>query len=236
MIVLAIHSTSPALSAAVVEDGRCLAEQTLPPGRQHLENAAPLVAALTRGLGLKVSDVDGFGVALGPGSFSGIRIGLATVKGMALALGKPVAGISSLEILAWRTLRQGETGTAVLDAKRGQLYAALYSRSGERPALISPPVLLPDSELTRKMADSNGRTVACGEDLVERLAAVDSGLVLRSVPQGLAEACGIMAWQRLSSDDCDDLHGLVPIYIRRSDAEEKKADARAEFAWSNSRK
>lgn len=225
MIVLAIHSTSPTLSAAVVEDGRVLAEQTLPPGRHHLENAAPLVADLTRGLGYKVSDVDGFGVALGPGSFSGIRIGLATVKGLALALRKPLAGISSLEILAWKALGPGETGAAVLDARREQLYVALYCGAGGRPALIAPPVLLADRDLRLQMDAANNGLVTCGEDLVQRLAAVDSGLVLRPASGGLAAACGILAWERLKRNDCDDLHGLLPIYIRRSDAEEKKADA-----------
>ena len=75
--------------------------------------------------------IDGFGVAIGPGSFSGTRVGLATIKGMALALGKPVAGISSLDILAWQALKDGEWGAPVIDARRGEIYTAFYRKSEE---------------------------------------------------------------------------------------------------------
>ena len=136
MVILAVHSTSASLSVAITENRVVLREVILPPDRKHLENLAPLIRDLTAELHLSVLDFDGFGVAMGPGTFSGTRVGLATIKGMALALAKPVAGISSLDILAWQALKDGEWGASVIDARRGEIYTAFYRKSGEKVMLV----------------------------------------------------------------------------------------------------
>jgi tRNA threonylcarbamoyladenosine biosynthesis protein TsaB len=137
------------LSVAITENRVVLREVILPPDRKHLENLAPLIRDLTAELHVSVLGIDGFGVALGPGSFSGTRVGLATIKGMALALAKPVAGISSLDILAWQALKDGEWGAPVIDARRGEIYTAFYRKSGEEVMLVAGPMLIKAEEFSQ---------------------------------------------------------------------------------------
>ena len=223
MIVLAVHSTSPSLGIAVAEDGRILGEKTFAPGREHLERLAPAIRDLIGEFGITPREIDGLGVAKGPGSFSGIRVGMATVKGMALALEKPVVGISSLEILAWQTLRDGATGAAVVDAKRGEIYAAIYERQGEQVRLTHGPLLISGDELKSLVSQSAQPVVLCCADtLAEELARSIPRLVTSPASVSPAAACSLIAWERLRSGSADDPHGLAPFYVRRSDAEEKK--------------
>lgn len=219
MLVLAVHSTTPVLGVACVEDNRVLAETVLPPGRQHLENLARSIKDLTARLGISLADVHGFGVAIGPGSFSGTRIGLATIKGMALALGKPVAGLSCLDILGWQGLEEGETGASTIDAKRGQFYAALHRKTEGRLTLLDGPVLLHSDEMADFMLRSHSKTIVSADEGCPDLGGPDVAMRSASPSAGV---CAILALQRLSRGDSDAIHSLHPLYIRRSDAEEKK--------------
>jgi tRNA threonylcarbamoyladenosine biosynthesis protein TsaB len=221
VIVLAIHSTTQCLAAALVRDGNVLAEEVRPPAREHAESLAVMVKGLIEDLGMTVRDLDGLGVAMGPGSFSGIRVGLATVKGMGLVLGKPVAGISSLEILAWEGLRQGESGASVIDARRGEIYVCLYKKEGDGLDLLDGPVLTAADGLELLKWPGTDRLVICGDPATERLAE-SSNIPHRTVSGCSASACGELTLKRLHNGDWDDLHALVPLYVRRSDAEEKK--------------
>lgn len=219
MLILAVHSTTPVLGVACVEDDRVIGEAALAPGRRHLENLAPLIKDLTGRLNISLTDVDGFGVAIGPGSFSGTRIGLATIKGMALALGTPVAGISCLDILASQGLEEGETGASVIDAKRGQLYAALYKKETRSISLLDGPMLVLPDELSDLMMRAR-----CRQLVTEDVGRMDLGgpaVTLRSASPS-AGVCALLALERLTRGDAGEIHSLHPLYIRRSDAEEKK--------------
>jgi tRNA threonylcarbamoyladenosine biosynthesis protein TsaB len=225
MKVLGIHSTSPHLGVSVVEQGRMVAERVLPPGRQHLENLGILIRDLTADAGLTLRDLSGFGVAVGPGSFSGIRIGLAMVKGMALALGKPVVGISSLEALAWQSLEEGEVGTSVIDAARGEVYVAIYRKTAGCVELLEGPLLTPAANLSllERRAATAGRvcTQAVSLDISSLSPAGPQAQCRLASPSAVA----FLALERFSSGKPDDLHALSPLYIRRSDAEEKRLSA-----------
>jgi tRNA threonylcarbamoyladenosine biosynthesis protein TsaB len=220
--ILAVHSSTPHLGVAVTQDGQTIAEIVLPPGKEHLEHLAPTIAEMKRRLGFDFSDVDGFGVAVGPGSFSGIRIGLATVKGMALALHKPVAGISSLEVLAWDGLREGELGASVIDAKRGQIYTCMYRKEQGHLISVKGPLLL-EVDRFLLLLNSFGRSVTvCGDKVPG-----GNWKHVASAVRGRGEApspsiCARLAENRIRTGRTDNIHSLAPLYIRRSDAEEKK--------------
>jgi len=216
LLILAVHSSTPVLGVACVQDSRVLKELELPPGRQHLENLARLIADLTRSLKIELADLHGFGVAVGPGSFSGIRIGLATVKGMAIALGKPVAGVSCLDILAWQVLEEADTGTAMIDAKRGEVYAASYEKVSGKIVLLDGPALIGRERLSELMERSHATVAIAGD--VEKIP--ENSIPIR-VARPSAAVCGLMACERLKQGDADETHSLHPLYIRRSDAEEK---------------
>ena len=222
MVILAVHSTSASLSVAVTDRRLVLREIILPPDRKHLENLAPLIRDLAAGLHLSVLDIDGFGVAMGPGSFSGTRVGLAMIKGMALALAKPVAGVSSLDILAWQALKDGEWGAPVIDARRGEIYTAFYRKSGDNVMLIAGPMLIKAEEFSQHADKVSGKLLLCGDPVLDQLVESIPNLARSPVAAPSAAACALLAYERIRQGNADDLHLLTPLYIRRSDAEEKK--------------
>jgi tRNA threonylcarbamoyladenosine biosynthesis protein TsaB len=208
------------LSVAITENRVVLREVILPPDRKHLENLAPLIRDLTAELHVSVLGIDGFGVALGPGSFSGTRVGLATIKGMALALAKPVAGVSSLDILAWQALKDGEWG-ALSSTRAGEIYTAFIENQGRSDAICGPMLIKADEfpEHARKVS---GDLILCGDPVLDHLVESISSLVRSPVAVPSAAACALLAYERFRQGNADDLHLLTPLYIRRSDAEEKK--------------
>lgn len=226
MIVAAIHSSTARLGIAVVRDRDVLAEEILPPGKEHLENIAPAFGRVMAQLEMQPKNLDGLGVAVGPGSFSGIRVGMSFVKGLSLALGTPVAGVSSLEILARQILAEGESGAAVIDARRGQVYVATYRRSGNRLTALDQPQLIRVSEFPDYARRDGERVVLCGDPVVESLGESCPNAVRVVVASPSAVTCAHIAWERFRNRAADGLHALSPLYIRRSDAEENKRAAR----------
>jgi tRNA threonylcarbamoyladenosine biosynthesis protein TsaB len=138
MITLAFDTCLAACSAAVVEDGRVLASRSDPMLRGHQERLAPLVAEVMAQAGLSFDRLDRVGVTVGPGSFTGLRVGLAFAKGLGAALSIPVVGVGLLEALA-EPLAAGAPGAvfAVLDAKRGQVYLQAFADGA--------PLMAPDA-------------------------------------------------------------------------------------------
>ena len=135
MIVLAIDTALETCSAAVVKDGRALAARSEPMARGHQERLAPLVAELMTEAGIGFDRIGRVGVTVGPGSFTGLRVGLAFAKGLGLALEVPVVGVGSLEAMAAGC---GGYAAAVIDARREQVYLQPF-RDG-RP--LQPPAAL----------------------------------------------------------------------------------------------
>jgi tRNA threonylcarbamoyladenosine biosynthesis protein TsaB len=207
---------------AITKKRVVLREVILPPDRKHLEMLAPLIRDVTAELHLSVMDIDGFGVAMGPGTFSGTRVGLATIKGMALALAKPVAGISSLDILAWQALKDGEWGAPVIDARRGEIYTAFYRKSEEKVMLVAGPMLIKVEEFSQNARKVSDKLILCGDPVLDHLVESIPNLVRSPVAAPSAAACSLLAYERIRQGNADDLHLLTPLYIRRSDAEENK--------------
>jgi tRNA threonylcarbamoyladenosine biosynthesis protein TsaB len=199
-----------------------LGEVVLPSGKEHLENLIPTIRDLTQHLGIALRDLDALAVATGPGSFSGIRIGIACVKGIAIALDKPVIGVSSLEIPAWNMLEDGQTGISVIDARRREIYIAGYKKVGRLTEEITAPRLMNADALAPFMADTPEGTVLVGDASLESL--------LKSIPKVRSEiveapsaaVCGFIACERYKAGAPSPLDSLAPLYVRRSDAEEKR--------------
>ena len=146
MIVLAIDTCLFACSVAVVDGERVLARRVEPMSRGHQERLAPLVQEAMVEAGLGFDRLDRIGVTVGPGSFTGLRVGLAFAKGLAAALAIPVVGVGSLEALA-----EPERGNvvAVLDAKRGQVYLQAFSDG----VPVSAPDALPIETAAARLAE-----------------------------------------------------------------------------------
>lgn len=146
MNVLAFDTAANACSAAVWRNGAIVARELTPMMRGHAEALMPMVRRVLRAADLDFDELDRIGVTIGPGAFTGLRIGLAAARGVALAAGLPVVGVTTLEALAHgvdAAERGGANVLAVLDAKRADVYAQLFDERCE--PLTSPRALLPEA-------------------------------------------------------------------------------------------
>lgn len=130
--ILAVDTTTERGSVAIVSAGEVLGEVRLRSGMGHSKRLMPAVAFLIEGLGLTAADIEGYAVTAGPGSFTGLRVGLSCVQGLALASGRRCVGLCTLDVLAARIAGAAPTLAAAMDAYRGEVYACAFERDGSR--------------------------------------------------------------------------------------------------------
>jgi len=199
MIVLAIDTALTACAAALVRDGQTLAAMSEPMERGHAERLAPLVDELMRGAGVAFADVDRIVVTVGPGSFTGVRVGLSFARGLALALGKPCVGVSTLEALAG----EGPGLRAGAIAGAGEVYFAAY-RHGE--TLVAPERFA--LERARALAPAG---VTVREPAAETFRDVAAAIEVRASPD-------VATLARLGAAREPAAHPPKPQYLRAPDA------------------
>ncbi|MDO5300512.1 MAG: tRNA (adenosine(37)-N6)-threonylcarbamoyltransferase complex dimerization subunit type 1 TsaB, partial [Clostridia bacterium] len=136
MNILMIDTSGPACGAALMRDGRLVYEAQLTGGRTHSQRIMPMVDEALAMSDMTVADIDLFGAVVGPGSFTGVRIGVSTVKAMAHAAGKPCVGIDALRALAANVAAFDGVVCPILDARAQQVYGAMF-RAGENPERLT---------------------------------------------------------------------------------------------------
>jgi tRNA threonylcarbamoyladenosine biosynthesis protein TsaB len=181
----------------------------------------PQVSALLSNHGLTKTDIDGFAVATGPGSFTGLRVGLAAIKALAEILQKPIAAISVLEAVARAAGREGKV-LAVLDAGRGDVYCGEYEIRETRATMISQQ-LWTEAEF---LAAAAGGLVITPDAKVADLAREKGIQNLIAVPR--ADVIARLGFEKIHAGEVVSSEGLDATYIRRSDAEFKKIQVQAE--------
>ncbi len=239
MLVAALDTATLTLSCALVDVGpgappRVRRERVETTGAKASAGAvgghsARLPAALVELLaaeGLGLADVEGFAIGLGPGSFTGLRIGLATWKGLAYATRRPIAGASSLAAMALAAAADAAPGTVVvplLDARKGEVYAGFYRIQPDgRVEAVAPEVALPPEALAARVAGLPGAS-AFGEGLAAYAAALEGVPRLPTAvaaPPAFAVA-GLAAAALARPFDPQALFALEPHYVRASEAEVK---------------
>jgi tRNA threonylcarbamoyladenosine biosynthesis protein TsaB len=173
----------------------------------------PHVAALLTAHGFTKNDIDGFVVASGPGSFTGLRVGLAAVKALAEVLAKPIAAVSLLEALALATRLQGRV-VAAIDAGRGEVYAGEYEVNGDAATLVKEQLL------TKAEAFANAReSVLVASDKTLSEAAMAAGISVSLVDVQDAGSISALGWKKINAGDIVSPGNLEANYIRRTDAE-----------------
>ena len=164
MLILAMDSSATVASVALCLDGRLLGEFTLNNGNTHSETLLPMVEALLGISGKTVSDVDVFACSSGPGSFTGVRIGTATLKGLAFDLKKPCVEVSTLEALAYNLVMERGILCPVMNARRGQVYTALFSSDGEKLSRLTEDMAISIEELEDKLSEYKNQNIFfCGD-------------------------------------------------------------------------
>ena len=223
MLILAFESSAKAASVALLRDGRLVAQSTQLSALTHSRTLLPMAEDLLKNCELSVRDVDLFAVARGPGSFTGIRIGVSTVKGLAWATEKPCVGVSTLEALSWHGVAAGGLVCPVMDARRQQVYTALFEIREGRPVRLceDKPVSLDAlaSELTAR--EKSPLLLGDGAALTADFLAA-RGLPFRLAPDNLLwqDAWGVA----MAAQDKEPADGaaLLPVYLRLSQAERER--------------
>lgn len=221
MLVLGVESSGPRGGVALLEDGRTLGQALFEAGMVHGREIAPGADRLLRSAGKGPGDLGLIAVDIGPGSYTGLRVGLAAAKGLAYALGKPLIGVPSLDVLAEAAAGQGATIAPALDAKWDQVYGALYEVRNGRPSRSSEMVAeRPEAFAARVTAG----TLVVG-DALERHADLFAARGARLAPRelwtpspALVAALGLARHREGLRHDAAT---LVPLYLRKTEAEEK---------------
>ena len=228
MRVLALDTTTRGGSVALVENDRVMAEHGGDVTRSHAERLPLDLLRLLDAAGVPLSAIDVFACASGPGSFTGLRIGIATIQGLAFVTRRRVAAISALEALAHgvsRELGAGSLVAAWIDAHRREVFSALYRVvdaplfSAARLVEIDPPsVARPGETLERWRAQFGVPSVVAGDAAVAY--AAETPATARIVgPPLLGGPIGLLAVERARRGDTVDPAGVQPLYVRRPDAE-----------------
>jgi tRNA threonylcarbamoyladenosine biosynthesis protein TsaB len=227
MLALGIDTSSDAASVGLADHNRLLAELNLRAGNTHSERLVPAIHALLATAGVHSEQVDVFAVAAGPGSFTGLRIGMATAKGLALGVGRPLAGFSTLETMALAVASGIPSGPGrpgpicvMLDAGRGEVYRGLFDCVDDR---VMPRV--PESALTPEDAAAGlpEGCILCGSGVVTFRERLRSCLEVSTLWVGNTPFIGSTLARRAirlaSAQGLGALPPLVPNYLRLSDAE-----------------
>ena len=230
MKILALDSTPKIATAALCEDDRVLAECSVDNGLTHSELLLPMVETLLAQTATEVGDIGLFACTVGPGSFTGVRIGVAVIKGLAFGRGIPCVGVSTPEALAENLAPLPGLYCPVMDARRGQVYTALFRHTGDGLSRLMPDTACSLEELLgdlrRLHADEEIRFCGDGTPL---LAGADlSGLRVMAVPPLLlsqnAASVARVALRAYQNGQYTDDRSLTPVYLRLPQAERERLE------------
>lgn len=233
MKILSLDSTSVTASAAITENGKTLAENFINNGLTHSQTLMPLVEKTLVDSGVSIKDIDLFAVTNGPGSFTGVRIGIASVKGMADALNKPCFAVSTLEAIAEPLKNEDVIACAVMDARCNQVYTAIFengNRICEDKAVLIDELGEELKQYNKKIVFIGDGAALCYEKLCrggslcppasETAILNNAELASESIRYIHASSIGRLAEDKINQgESLTDSAKLVPFYLRLPQAE-----------------
>lgn len=225
MLILALESTALVASVALCEDERLIGEYSLNNGNTHSETLLPMAESLLSLSSVGTDKIDLFACAAGPGSFTGVRIGAATVKGLAFGRNKPCIGVSSLEALAYNSRGFDGLICPCMNARRGQVYNALFDGGGNR---LCDDRALAIEELCKELAGKGKRVLVCGDGtgitldgFCGRVDAVPAPERSRYQSAYAVAQCALAEYR--AGKRTSDVE-LTPVYLRLSQAERMRLE------------
>ncbi len=227
MKILALDTSSIVATVAIMDGEKLMAEYTLNHRKTHSQKLMPILDELLKTCQLRPRDIDVFGVSLGPGSFTGLRIGLATIKAMAQALDKPVVGVSTLEGLAHNLAYSKDRICPIIDGQRDLVYTGLYQWDRDGLKGICQDKVIPIRDLLEKLK-ADGEAIIFVGDAVDKfkgqieekmgsLAIFPPSMFAIARASSIAQLTRIRALQGKLSG----VHDILPIYMRKSQAEKQ---------------
>lgn len=226
MLILALDSTATTASAALWRDGGVLCEYTVNAGNTHSVTLLPMIEHMLKVSGTSLDDIDMYAVSAGPGSFTGVRIGAATVKGLALKDNKPCVGVSALEALAENLAVCRGFICPVMNARRQQVYTALFHSDGARLTRLLDDSALSLDELREKLASLEEPVYFCGDGyfLTEQMSDTVTPPRLRLQSAASVAAAAERLWNAAEDKNVFSASSLVPIYLRKPQAEREREE------------
>ena len=224
MHVLAIDTSTAHVSVAVGVGGVVLAESTIESGRKHAEHLAPMITTLTNACGIDVAQISAIGVGIGPGLFTGLRVGITTAKVMGFALRIPVVGIPSLDLLAYPVRYTPKCIAAVIDARRREVFWSLYRSVPGGMQRVSDYHVGAAEEVVHEVRALGDDALFVGEGAArywDTLSECD-GVELAGPEFMVPSAASLVALTtaRVQREEFSNASDIEPLYLRASDAEQ----------------
>lgn len=225
MKILAFDASAAVGAVALTEGEECVCSLHTQGAHTHSETLLPLAQTALESAGWTIPDIDLFACAVGPGSFTGVRIAVSLVKGLAFPEDKPCVGVSSLEALAYPLKDHDGVVCPMLDARRGNVYNALF-KGGKR---LCPDRLISLAALEEELASMGGRIYLCGD--AYGTAKETFSVPTEETPEHLRTVCGegiaFAALEKYNAGGSFSVHGLRPEYLRPTQAEREREERKS---------
>ena len=222
MLLLAVDTATPAVAVALGEDGRVRGEVQLAGGRRHAEQLAPAIAYVCEQTGVRLEALGALAVGVGPGLFTGLRVGVTTVKVMAQALAVPVVAVSSLDLVAFPLRHARRLVAVVVDARRREVFHARYRPVPGGVERVSDYTVGPVADVAAALAGTGDDVVLAGDGVDAHRSAFaaleHAELAGPDFDAPSAAALVELATRRVARDEVVAPHAVTPLYLRESDA------------------
>ena len=230
MKILALDSTAKTATVSICEDERLISIYSVTAGLNHSETLLPMVENALTTAQICIDDIDMFAISDGPGSFTGVRIGMSLLKGLAFGKEKLCVGVSTLEALAYNLKGFNGIICPVMDARRDQVYNALFLSNGESLVRLTEDRAIPlkdlEAELKEKFADKNVYLCGDGYDLASRIidfSFADTPVLLREQNAYSVSLVALSKYQNNPENDYSDKN-IKPVYLRVPQAERERLE------------
>lgn len=218
MKILAIDTSSFPASVAIADDEILLGEYVIRNQRKHSQNIMMMTERLFDDLGMDISDIDVFAVTSGPGSFTGLRIGISSVRAFAQAMNKPVAAVNTLEALAYNFSLSDAVIVPMLDARRDEVFTAAYRFKDGLAEEITPPCVMTIGEICETY--KAGNVIFTGDGAIIHKDELESfTLAPLNSAETRASSLALAAYKKAEKNELCDYNHVSPLYLRKSQAE-----------------
>lgn len=230
MRILAIDSSGLVATVAILEDESMLAEYTLNYKKTHSQTLLPMLDEIVKQTDFDLETVDAIAVASGPGSFTGLRIGSATAKGLGLALNKPIIPVPTLDALAYNLWGVADLVCPMMDARRNQVYTGLYEFSEDKMNVLVPQEAVSIEEILEKVNEMGRSVIFLGDGVPVQKETIQNTLKVpyRFGPAHMARqragALGTLAFSYYDAGKTEHARDHKPEYLRLSQAERERLE------------
>ena len=228
MKILGVDSSGMVASVALVEDDLLVAEYSVNYKKTHSQTLLPMLDEIVKMTQLNLEEIDAIAVAAGPGSFTGLRIGAATVKGLGLALDKPIVSVPSCHGLAYNLWGVSKLVCPIMDARRQQVYTGIYEYQDGQQLVVSEQTACDIRELIEQLNAMNREVIFLGDgvpvyqELIKEYMKVPFEFAPASMNRQRAASVASLGTVYFAQGKCEHADEHVPVYLRKSQAERER--------------